>query len=221
MLAHALCHEHPRAVLYDERPACNLRSNIEELRYHALTVVLDLGQFAEGGFQALVRAFVTVLRHICEPYQQQQNYYDGAYVYIRLYQNVEVVVFDNVKLCLRKSMPLCRVHRTHACLHVLHGYEHAGERSYRVERLGEVEALCGGLFAAHAVNIRVATGFEKRQSARHYEVGQQEREVYSYGLCRHEEQRSRRIERQPDEHSGLERVSLDEHRRRKGHHEIS
>ena len=221
MLLHALAHEHVGAVLYDECPAHHLCPDVEKLRHHALAVVAHARQLGQRGAQALVCGRVAVLGHLGQAYQYEQRYDHDANEEVGLYEHVEVLLLQHVELLVGQRQPFSRGHGVHPRLDKGHGNIHSGQCAYRVERLSHVEAPRCRLLAAHAIDVGVAAGFEKRQAARHHEVGQQERGVHPHGLGREEQQCPGGIQRQPHEHSGLERIPPYEHGGWERHHEIA
>lgn len=76
---HALCHKHPRPILDDERPAHDLRPDIEELRYHSLAVILQREDTLERRKEMDVMALVAILGHLGEEDDEEHRHDDQSY----------------------------------------------------------------------------------------------------------------------------------------------
>ena len=168
--------------MYDKGPAHHLCSDIEELGDDALTIVLYAQQFSERLSQWLSAVGVAVLRHLCHSYQHQQQDDNCTDEDVRLDEHGKVVRLHQFELCIGQRVACGGVHRAHLCLYALHGHIKSCKTTHRIECLGEVKALSGCILTSHTVDERVAAGLEKRQSAGHDKISEEERIIDTHLL---------------------------------------
>ena len=104
-------------------------------------------------------------------------------VYLNFFENPDYAsVFsgslepDNIVMMLSALLgknAIFETGKTVLILDEIHGDKHSHQRTYGIECLCQIQAAGSGFFCSHRQNIRITTGFQKRQSARHDEIGQQ------------------------------------------------
>ena len=110
--------------------------------------------------ESLVIGLGVILGTPVDQYYNQHQYHDGSNIDIGLYQDVQVVILDDVKLLDGHLPSDDRIYRAELRVD-RHGNEHASQRTQGVEGLGKVQTLDSPLLAAQAVNPRVAAGFQE------------------------------------------------------------
>ena len=130
---------------------------------------------------------VTMLGHLHHTHQYKEQHYHRTNKHVWLYQYAEVVVLHQFKLRHREQFAGLRIHGVHTSLHKMHRHKHAHQCTKGVECLSQIKALRGSIFTTHAIDIGVATGFKKRQSTSHHEIGQQKGRIHTYCLGRQKE----------------------------------
>ena len=220
LFRHTLGYEYSRTILYDVCPAGSLYANVAEFCQDTLTVVLAMHQFLDGGQESLVCVGSIDMRHVLQGDDDQHDNDNGTNQDVRLYQQSQVVVFDDFKLLCRQAHSHLLLHRTQVRLH-RHGHKHATQGTQGVEGLCGIQSLYAGLFASHAVDVGVATGFKERQSACQNEIGKEERVEDTHCLGRNEHQCTEGVESQAHHDAPLEGETLDEDGCRERHAEIT
>ena len=221
LFAHAFRHEDARAILNDEGPAHDLCSHIEELSNHTFAVAAQTKNALDGWEEVDVVALVGILRHLFEKDDEEHDDDDDADEQVRGDEYAEVAILHGIEFGRAKQGALLGAGRVEASLYEIHGNEHADDTAAWVEALGKVESSSGGFFRTHRENIRVATGFEERQSAGHDEVSNEEATVGANHLRRKEEQGTCGIESESHQHTCLVAIFADEDGCRECHAEVA
>ena len=221
LLGHALSHQYARAVLDDEGPAHDLNAYVEELRYHALSVVGQREDAAQRRHEVDVVVLVAVMRHLLEENEHEHGEDNDADGKVRTDEHAQVALLHRLKLCVVELCACRRVERTDLSLNEVHRHEHAQQRAHRVERLRKVQTACRCFLGSHRQDVRVRRCLEERQTARQYEVGDKERIVFARHLSRIEQQRAERIKTESDKHACLVAVAAYEHGCGERHSEVA
>ena len=219
-LRHTCLHEQMSTILYDKRPAHNLRTDIKELGYHSLTIMRQAEDVPDGRNEVAV-LLLCVFRHTHNHQQKDHKENHHAYYQVRLYENAQVGVSHHGILGLAELLACIGVKRIEARLNEVHCYIHAQQRPDGIERLGKVKAPCSRLFGAHRQDVRVAARLKERQAAGKYKIGQQERIIAACVLGREEHKRAYGIKQQPHEHACLIRIFAYEYGSGKCHGKIA
>ena len=206
-------------ILYDESPAHYLRSDIEELCHHSLTVTRQREDALQCRHEINVGVCVPVFRHLCEIYHGKHHGNHYAYHKIGGYQCGEVCL----TYCFQLRPRGCGIFFSivQVCLNKHHCREHSAKRAHGVEALRHVQPSGCCLLSTHGKDIGVAAGFKKRQSAGEDEICKQEHGKHSYCLGWEKQECAQGIQSQAHEHTALIGIFAYEHGSRKSHGEIA
>ena len=205
----------------DESPACHLGAHIEELRNNTLTVVLQRQKLANRSDDSFLQPLVTHHRHLRQFYEQQQHNTYSTDEDIRLDKNVQVMVLHQFILRIRQLNTLCRIHRIHLRLNIVHCHDHAHQRTNRIECLGKVKSLSSSIFSSHTIDKRVTARLKESHTTCQQKISYEEWEIDSSHLCWQKHQRTYSEQRHAQHHSCLERIALNEQCGRERHREIA
>ena len=242
LLSHPLGHEHLRAVLDNERPAGNLRADVEELRQDAFAVGPVRQQPPHGRPEGPRQPAVpgAPFRHPHQQHQHEKHRQHNPDRGIRLHDHGQVGRLDGLEGRIVQRRPLRARERIQPRLDQVHRHEHPAERPDRVEALRQVQPprrrlprspsaipLChserseGISFPRfHRQNKRVRRRLQETQPAGQDEVRGQERPVGPGLRGRQEKQRARGVQPQAHQDAALVAEPPDKERRRQRHAEV-
>ena len=177
LLVHSHAGKQTGAVLDDEGPAHNLRSDVEELCKNPFPVPAN----GENPFQSrnkvdIVRLIV-VRRIFLEQDQEKERQDHDPDQQIRADQDGKIGIFDGFEFRIGKRLALGGVQRTHPRLNEVHGDIHPEKRSHRIERLRQIQTTGRGLFRSHRKDVGIRACLQKGESACQDEIRKKERIV--------------------------------------------
>ena len=176
---------------------------------------------AQCGQEVYLLVLVAILRHRPEQDDSEHgNDYesDGE---VWTYEHRKVVLLHCLKLVGRQIGARCGVERIELGLDEVHSYVHAQQRPHRIERLCQVESAGGCFFSSHRQDVGIARCLKKRESAREYEVGGEERIVLARHLGGIEQEGAQSVESQTYEHACLVAEPAYEHGCGERHGEVA
>ena len=149
---------------------------------------------AQGWHEVDLVVFLAVLRHLGEQDDEEDGEDNQTDNQIWIDQYRKVVLLDSLKFACRQIGAPSRIKRVELCLDEVHRHIHTQQRTYRVERLRQVQSACSCFFCTHRKDVRIARCLQEGESAGQDEVGEEKRIVFARHLCRIEEECTEGIE---------------------------
>ena len=125
LFGHAHFHEYPCAILDDERPAHDLRTDVEELRYHAFAVARQREDALHGGDEIDFMRLVAILGHLGKTHDEEHGKNDEAYDKVWRDECGEVGIAYGDVFGFAQCFPCGSVHRVQLVLYEVHCHIHA------------------------------------------------------------------------------------------------